>query len=138
MPIDVGSNVQVSAKSPQQVVMFSGSDKTCSMCKRTHLGSAFQRLASAFLKLAECKMNATQKLVLVHSVDVLRHREASLTALADLVSRRSGVAYSTVKWNLRFLVSVGLLIGGDATNRGAPAEFTDQALMLVEFFEQNK
>ncbi len=115
--------------------MFSNGSKTCPMCEQTLFGSSFRSLASVFLKLAESKMNSTQKSVLVYSVKTLRYNEVSLTSLADLVSRKSGVAYSTVKWNLRSLVSMGLLIGGDTTNRGEPAQFTEEALMLVEYLE---
>ncbi len=81
-------------------------------------------------------MSPTQKLVLATSVGVLKHRKMSLTALADLVSRRTGVPYSTVKWNIRALVAMGFLVGGDANNRGEPALFTEVALMLVEHMEQ--
>lgn len=115
--------------------MFSNGSKTCPMCKQNPAGSSFRRLVSVFLKLAESKMNSTQKAVLVCSVNLLRHREVSLTSLADMVSRKSGVAYSTVKWNLRSLVSMGLLAGGDSSNRGEPAQFTEEALMLVEYLE---
>jgi hypothetical protein len=89
-----------------------------------------------FLSLANSRMSPTQKLVLMTSVGVLKHREMSLTALADLVSRRTGVPYSTVKWNIRALVAMGLLVGGDVNNRGEPAMFTEVALMLVEHMEQ--
>ena len=125
MPIDVGSNVQVSTKLPKQVIVFSNWSKTCSMCEHTPSGSSFRSLASVFLK----------KSVLVYSVNTLKHHEVSLTSLADLVSRKSGVAYSTVKWNLRSLVEMGFLIGGDINNRGEPAQFTEVALMLVRYLE---
>ncbi len=115
--------------------MFSSGSKTCPMCEQTLYGSSFRTLASVFLKLAESKMNSTQKSVLAHSVNILRYREVSLTTLADMVSRKSGVAYSTVKWNLRSLVSMGFLIGGDVNNRGEPARYTEEALMLVEYLE---
>ncbi|MFW9918233.1 MAG: hypothetical protein ACFFED_01425 [Candidatus Thorarchaeota archaeon] len=125
----------MSAKLPDKVIVFSDGSKTCPMCEQTPYGSSFRSLASVFLKLAESKMNPTQKSVLVHSVNTLRYREVSLTTLADLVSRKSGVAYSTVKWNLRSLVAMGFLVGGDINNRGEPAHFTEEALMLVEYLE---
>jgi hypothetical protein len=60
-----------------------------------------------------------------------------MTALADKVSRRSGVPYSTVKWNLRSLKDMGLLTGGDLNNKGQFASLTDEARMLVEYLERD-
>ena len=57
----------------------------------------------------------------------------TLTSLADKISRRTQIPYSTVKWNLRSLVSIGLLVGGDAIRRGQLAGFTSIAKMLVAF-----
>ena len=106
------------------------------MCEQAPYGPAFRNLVSVFLSLADLRMSPTQKLVLATSVDILKHREVSLTAVADLVSRRTGVPYSTVKWNIRALATMGFLVGGNATNRGEPAMFTEVALMLVEHLEQ--
>jgi hypothetical protein len=132
MPIDVGSRVQVSTKSLDKVNVFSSGSKTCQMCEKAPYGPSFRNLVSVFLSLMDSKMSPTQKLVLASSVAVLKHREMSLTALADLVSRRTGVPYSTVKWNIRALVAMGFLVGGDVSNRGEPAMFTEVGVMLVE------
>jgi hypothetical protein len=136
MPIVVGSEVQqVSTKSPLKVNVFSSRPEACSMCEQSPYGSAFESLKSAFLSMAEARLSPTQKKVLQSSVKTLEYRDLTLTALADQVSRKSGVAYSTVKWNLKSLVEMGLLVGGDTTNRGAPAEFTEVAIMLAKHLE---
>ncbi|MFX0045202.1 MAG: hypothetical protein ACFE8Z_05100 [Candidatus Hermodarchaeota archaeon] len=78
-------------------------------------------------------MSENQKLVLRVSAELLKYSDLTVTALADLVSRRTTVPYSTVKWNLRSLVNMGLLTGGDMENKGQPARLTSSALMLVDF-----
>ncbi len=115
--------------------MFSDRHATCPMCEHAPAGPSFRSLAIVFVNLAESKMSQTQKLVLIESERTLRFREISLTSLADLISRSTGVAYSTVKWNIRSLVSMGFLVGGDATNRGEPARCTEVAKMLVNHLD---
>ena len=61
--------------------------------------------------------------------------EMTLTSLADRISRTTKIPYSTVKWNLRVLVNLGLLVGGSAESRGKHAGFTSIAVMLIAFFE---
>ncbi|MHA2600659.1 MAG: hypothetical protein AM324_000830 [Candidatus Thorarchaeota archaeon SMTZ1-83] len=78
-------------------------------------------------------MSENQKLVLRVSAELLKHNDLTVTALADLVSRRTTVPYSTAKWNLRSLISMGLLTGGDMENKGQPARLTSAALMLADF-----
>ena len=106
------------------------------MCERAPDGPSFESLASAFLTLAETRLSPTQKTVLQASVNYLQYRELTLTALADLVSRKTSVPYSTVKWNLRSLVDLGFLVGGNAINRGEPARFTKEAAMVVNHLNE--
>lgn len=116
--------------------MFSDGPKACSMCEITPYGPVFQSLLSAFLSLAKNRMSTTQKVILQCCVSILRFREVTLTALADLVSRKTGVPYSTVKWNIRSLVAIGFLVGGNADSKGELASFTEVAAMLVENLEE--
>ncbi len=134
MPIVVGSSQlqKVNIKLPLVVAAFSTGLSACKECERT---SSFKNLANAYLSLADARMSDTQKLVLKKSVYVLTHNELTLTSLADRVSRKTGVPYSTVKWNVRALVDLGLLVGGDASRRGHLASFTSTAYMLVEYLE---
>lgn len=108
------------------------------MCEQSPYGPAFESLMSAFLNMAEARLSPTQKTVLQCSVRTLEFGDLTLTALADQVSRKTGVAYSTVKWNLKSLVEIGLLVGGDAANRGAPARFTEVAVMLARHLDDIK
>lgn len=95
----------------------------------------FQSLAASFFRLAETRLSDTQKQVLRMSHELLKHRDLTLTALADQVSRHSNVAYSTVKWNLRSLKNMGLLTGGDLSNKGQLACLTQEAQMLADYLE---
>ncbi|MFW9847844.1 MAG: hypothetical protein ACFFF4_01825 [Candidatus Thorarchaeota archaeon] len=106
------------------------------MCERAPDGPSFESLQSAFLKLAETRLSPTQKTVLKSSVHYLQYRDLTLTALADLVSRKTSVPYSTVKWNLRTLVDLGFLYGGNAINRGESAKFTQEAVMVVRHLSE--
>ena len=133
MPIDVGSQLQkVNIKLPLVVAAFSTGLSACKECERT---SSFKNLAASYLSLANARMSTTQKMVLKSSVHILTHNELTLTALADRVSRKTGVPYSTVKWNVRALVDLGLLNGGDVRRRGKLASFTTTADMLVRYLE---
>ena len=101
------------------------------------VSTTFQSLLASFFQLAETRLSDTQKLVLRMSCDLLRFHELTLTALADQVSRRSDVAYSTVKWNVRSLKDMGLLTGGDLNNKGQFASLTDEARLLVDYLERD-
>jgi hypothetical protein len=99
--------------------------------------TAFQSLAASFFKLAEARLSDTQKQVLCMSHELFKYHELTLTALADLVSRRSSLAYSTVKWNLRSLKNMGLLNGGNLSSKGQVACLTTEAQMLADYLEEN-
>ena len=94
---------------------------------------SFDSLAASFFSLADLRMSENQKLVLRVSAQLLKYSDLTVTALADLVSRRTSVPYSTTKWNLRSLMHMGLLTGGDMENKGQPARLTPAAVMLADF-----
>ncbi|MHA1247950.1 MAG: hypothetical protein ACTSPE_11530 [Candidatus Thorarchaeota archaeon] len=97
---------------------------------------ALDMLMRSFLQLADMRLTDTQKTVLRVSAEVLRFHELTMTALADMVSRRTGIPYSTVKWNLRFLADLGLINGGNHRSRGRKAELTGPATMLVRYLTE--
>jgi hypothetical protein len=97
----------------------------------------FQSLAASFFRLADARLSDTQKQVLRISHELLKFYDLTLTALADLVSRRSSLAYSTVKWNVRSLKNMGLLIGGTLSTKGQLACLTQEAQMLADYLEDN-
>lgn len=101
------------------------------------VSTTYQSLLASFLQLADARLSDTQKLVLRLSRKLLRYHDLSLTGLADMVSRRSAVPYSTVKWNLRSLKDMGLLTGGDLNNKGQFAFLTVEAQMLVDYLERD-
>jgi hypothetical protein len=134
LPIDIGSQTRkVTVKlSHVEVNAF-----LRSFSEREVSTTTFQSLLASFFQLAEARLSDSQKLVLRMSRKLLRHHELTLTALADMVSRRSAFPYSTVKWNLRSLKDMGLLTGGDLNNKGQFATLTDEAQMLVDYLERD-
>jgi hypothetical protein len=122
-------------KSPRKVSVFSSGQKA--QVKKTEPVNkpSFESLAASFLSLAEHRLSHMQKTVLLMSAEVLEYHDLTMTALADNMSRRSSVPYSTLKWNLRHLAKMGLLVGGDTENRGRKASLTDAARMLVRHME---
>lgn len=136
MPINIGSRTQkvtaiqmVTAKLSHEVNVFFSDRKVST--------TAFQSLAASFFRLADARLSDTQKQVLRMSHELLKHRELTLTALADKVSRRSTLPYSTCKWNLRALKNMGLLNGGNLNSKGQFACLTAEAQMLVDYLEDN-
>ena len=120
---------QVTAKLSHEVNVFLSDRKVST--------TAFQSLATSFFRLAEARLSDTQKQVLCMSHELLKYHELTLTALADQVSRRSTVPYSTVKWNLRSLKDMGLLTGGNLSSKGQIACLTKEAQMLADYLENS-
>ena len=120
---------QVTAKLSHEVNVFLGDRKVST--------TTFQSLAASFFRLADTRLSDTQKQVLRMSHELLKHHEMTLTALADQVSRRSTVPYSTTKWNLRSLKNMGLLTGGNLSNKGQLACLSSEAQMLADYLEND-
>jgi hypothetical protein len=97
----------------------------------------FESLAASFLRLADLRLNSSQKTVLRMSAQLLEHHCLTVTGLADLLSRRSTVPYSTAKWNLRSLMDLELLAGGDSQSRGLQASLTPSGQMLAAYLEES-
>ncbi len=132
-PIDVGSQRQeVNSKFTDQVSVFSSAHQV-ELKHESFAKPSFDSLAASFLSLADFRMSKNQKLVLRVSAQLLKYGDLTVTALADHVSRRTSVPYSTAKWNLRSLMRMGLLEGGDMGNKGQPARLTSAAVMLADF-----
>lgn len=128
MPIIIGSQTRkVTAKSTQMTV-FS--------CDRK-VSSDYSSVLAILLQLADSRLSATQKLVLTLVNGLFKYHNLTVTALADEVSRKSSVPYSTVKWNLRALKDMGLLKCGDIYHKGESACLTLEAQMLADHFERN-
>ena len=97
---------------------------------------SFEKLAETFFKVADARLSNTQKQLLYECHMVLMYHKLAVTALADLLSRRTNVPYSTVKWNLRSLMDMGLLEGGNSEKRGRYAKLTSSAEMLVRYLSK--
>ena len=114
--------------------MFSSSHKAT---EQNTTPTSFENLAATFFKVADARLSNTQKQLLCECYKVLMYHNLAVTALADLVSQRTNVPYSTVKWNLRSLMDMGLLEGGNLERRGRHAKLTHSAEMLVRYFFKN-
>ena len=55
------------------------------------------------------------------------------TVLIDLLSKEFGISQSTVRWNLRGLREVGLIMAGDKNNKGLPVSLTNSGQTLAEY-----
>ncbi len=136
-PISVGSHMRdVATKSCPVVCVFSSGDEVDRLGPLGDDMPSFDSLVQAFLSLAEARMTDTQKTVLVHSAELLDGAPMTLTGLADVLSKKASLPYSTVKWNLKSLRSMGLLVGGDSKNRGRLAWLTPPALMLARHLQR--
>jgi hypothetical protein len=128
----------VGAKSADEVDSFSGGRESPESETKPTEKPSFESLASAFLRLADVRMSETQKAVLRMTAWLLRFYNLTVTGLADQVSRRSSLPYSTVKWNLRALMYMGLLVGGDVATRGLQASLTSTGIMLADYLGQKE
>ena len=138
MPIDVGSqSPRVSTKLTHEVNLFSSGHKATEQNTTPKGHPSFENLAATFFKVADARLSNTQKQLLCECHMVLMYHKLAVTALADLVSQRTNVPYSTVKWNLRSLMNMGLLEGGNSEKRGCHAKMTPSAEMLVGYLSKN-
>ena len=118
--------------------MFSSGRKATEQNTPPRRHPSFENLAATFCKVADARLSNTQKQLLCECHMVLLYHKLAVTALADLVSQRTNVPYSTVKWNLRSLMDMGLLEGGNSERRGRHAKLTHSAEMLVMYFSKKK
>jgi hypothetical protein len=139
LPIDIKSSQsqRVSIKSSKKVNTFSSGHQVYDFYDTPGLPT-YDSLAAAFLQLADTRLSDTQKFVLCRSAELLQFHKLTVTALADQLSRRTSVPYSTVKWNLRSLMDMGLLEGGDSNTRGRHASMTATGMMFVEYLLQKE
>ncbi len=121
----------MSVKSTHEVDLFSSGYKAREENELNSSWQFFETLVNTFLVFAETKLSRTQKTVLCSCAQMLKYDSYTITGLADQVSRKSGLPYSTVKWNLRELIRLGLVKGGNENNKGVKAEMTEPGIMLV-------
>jgi DNA-binding transcriptional ArsR family regulator len=92
----------------------------------------FSILMRSFVRLAQIRLSSKQKLLLKKASNLLSSRKMTLTSLAEHLSSTEDLPHSTVKWNLRALRDVGLLMGGDMNEKGIDAELTLAGALLAE------
>ena len=55
----------------------------------------------------------------------------TVTNLLQSLSRKTGIALSTLRWNVKKLKRLGLIQCGDKNNKGVPAKLTKKALLIL-------
>ncbi len=91
-------------------------------------------LAEGFTKLARNRLTKKQQKLLLATREANRyHPTLSYTALADYLSRKLKMPFSTVKFNLRVLRKTGLLtsFAFDKQNNAATLSYSGQLLVQL-------
>jgi hypothetical protein len=89
------------------------------------------RLVEQLLCLAKSVLTDRQKSLLVSAVQELRWSSMTLTRLCGKLSREMKMSYSTVKWNVKQLTAMKLLLGGTETSKGTEARPTTLGCLIA-------
>jgi len=87
---------------------------------------------NVFIKFALIKLSKRQKRILVEAyfnADGL----TTLTSLARKIASKTNIPMSTVKWNLRLLRDLGLLIGGSIDRKNVPFKLSEAGRTLAKY-----
>ena len=87
-------------------------------------------LENVLVKLAMNELTEIQKLLL-REVDSNEGKK-TLTSLTRELSKKYNIPESTIKWNLRKLRDLGLIIAGNAETKGTPIRLTDAGRLVIE------
>jgi hypothetical protein len=106
-----------------------------------HFGSLFSdkkdlKLVEQLFGIAKSILTERQKSLLVSAIQELRWNSMTLTRLCDRMSRELKMSYSTVKWNMRQLTSMKLLLGGTRKSKGIAARPTTLGLLIASMLIQ--
>jgi Fe2+ or Zn2+ uptake regulation protein len=56
----------------------------------------------------------------------------SVTNLIERLSEKHGIPPSTLRWNIKRLMKLGLVTAGNCKNKGIPVRLTDSGLLVHE------
>lgn len=85
-----------------------------------------RRLEVSIYTFAMARLNERQKLLLKELARILdRSRGLTMTSAGRILSLKLRLPESTVKWNLRELRNMGLIIAGDANSKGTSVRLTE-------------
>jgi len=78
------------------------------------------------------KLNEKQKLLLKELAQILdRNRELTMTSAGRILSLKLRLPESTVKWNLRELRNMRLIIAGDVNSKGTSVRLTEVGQIIA-------
>jgi hypothetical protein len=89
------------------------------------------KLVKQLLRMAKSVLTDRQKSLLVSAVQELRWNSMTLTRLCGKLSCEMKMSYSTVKWNVRRLTTMKLLLGGTETSKGVEARPTTLGCLMA-------
>ncbi len=91
-----------------------------------------RRLEVSIYTFAMARLNERQKLLLKELAQILdRNRELTMTSAGRILSLKLRLPESTVKWNLRELRNMGLIIAGDVNNKGTSVRLTEVGQIIA-------
>jgi hypothetical protein len=94
------------------------------------------RLFKHLLVMAQSILTSRQKVLLVSAVQELRWNSMTLTRLCERLSHELKMSYSTVKWNIRRLATMRLLLGGTEASKGIDARPTTLGCLIASTLVQ--
>ncbi|MCS7139518.1 MAG: hypothetical protein N3F04_00185 [Candidatus Nezhaarchaeota archaeon] len=92
-------------------------------------------LEQALTKMAISKLTELQKRILL----ILYRKgngEHTLSSLVRMLSTELRVSESTLKWNLRGLRDVGLIVSGSAKTKGLPVSLTYAGVVVARYMAE--
>ena len=85
-----------------------------------------RKLEVSIFTFAVARLSRRQKLLLKELAQILdRNRDLTMTSAGRILSLKLKLPESTVKWNLRELRDMGLIVAGDVNSKGTSVRLTD-------------
>jgi hypothetical protein len=109
----------------------------CSSVGSLFSGRIDHRLLKHLLVMAQSILTPRQKALLVSAIQELRWNQVTLTRLCERLSRELKMSYSTVKWNIKRLATMKLLLGGTETSKGVDARPTTLGCLIASTLVRN-
>jgi hypothetical protein len=103
-----------------------------------HLSTLDSGLNGHLLELAQMVLSERQKFLLLSASEELRYDSMTLTRLCERLARELRMSYSTVKWNLKRLRVLKLLLGGTEKSKGVHAQLTPLGYLIVSMLTKNE
>jgi DNA-binding transcriptional ArsR family regulator len=110
----------------------------CYSSERVFFDKSGGNLAEHLIDLAQSILTERQKSLLVSAVQELRWNSMTLTRLCEKLSRELKMSYSTVKWNMKRLTEMKLLLGGTEESKGIEARPTTLGCVIASMLTKTE